>query len=212
MKPERKSGEESGSTRDAILDATEAIMVEEGYSAVTSRRVAERAGLKSQLVHYYFRTMDELFVTAYERSEKEFLQRHLQAVSSQNPIRALWDLAIHPKRTRLSQELIALSHHRKSMRSITARVLEQTHAINTAFIGKYLQEAGVDPDEFPPVVVSHIINGLSRGLINEEAVGVSQGHSELRAFAECWISKLEAAHGQAHASGDKAEIDAPASA
>jgi len=212
MKPEHKSGEESTSTRDAILDATEAIMIEEGYSAVTSRRVAERAGLKSQLVHYYFRTMDELFVTVYERSEKEFLQRHLQAVSSENPLRALWDLAIHPKRTRLSQELIALSHHRKSMRKITARVLEQTHSINTAFIGKFLQEAGVDPGEFPPVVISHIINGLSRGLINEESVGVSQGHAEVLAFAEHWLGKLEARCRQGRGDAAEAEIDARASA
>ncbi len=116
-------------------------MVEEGYAAVTSRRVAEKAGLKSQLVHYYFGTMDDLFVAVYERSEKEFLRRHLQAVSSDNPLRALWDLSVHPKRTRLAQEFIALSNRRESMRKITARVLEQTHSINAAFISRYLQEA-----------------------------------------------------------------------
>jgi DNA-binding transcriptional regulator YbjK len=32
-----------------------------GLSAATSRRVAEKAGLKHQLVHYYFHGMDELF-------------------------------------------------------------------------------------------------------------------------------------------------------
>ena len=49
MKPERKSNEESVSTRELILDATESIMVEEGYSAVTSRRVEEKAGLDPSL-------------------------------------------------------------------------------------------------------------------------------------------------------------------
>jgi TetR/AcrR family transcriptional regulator len=67
MTAERQPPKESG-VRDAILDATESIMVEEGYAAVTSRRVAERAGLKSKLVHYYFRTMEDLFVAVYERS------------------------------------------------------------------------------------------------------------------------------------------------
>src|SRR5580693_6739527 len=60
--------EAAASTREAILAAAETIMTEEGYAAVTSRRVAEKAGLKSQLVHYYFGTMDELFVAVYERS------------------------------------------------------------------------------------------------------------------------------------------------
>ncbi len=33
-------------TRSLLLDAAEALMIEEGYVAVTSRRVAEQAGLK----------------------------------------------------------------------------------------------------------------------------------------------------------------------
>jgi AcrR family transcriptional regulator len=189
-----KGGEAAAGTREAILAATETIMAEEGYAAVTSRRVAEKAGLKSQLVHYYFGTMDDLFVAVYERSEKEFLRRHLQAVSADSPLRALWDLSVHPKRTRLAQEFIALSNRRESMRKITARVLEQTHSINAAFISRYLQEAGLDLDEYPPVVLSYIINGLSRLLINEDSVGVSLGHAEVLAFAERWLSGLEAKH------------------
>ena len=59
---ERRIGAESSTTRQALLDAAEQVMREEGYAAVTSRRVAQRAGLKPQLVHYYFRTMDELFL------------------------------------------------------------------------------------------------------------------------------------------------------
>ena len=42
------------------MDAAEQLLLEEGYAAVTSRRVGARAGLKPQLVHYYFRTMDDL--------------------------------------------------------------------------------------------------------------------------------------------------------
>jgi TetR/AcrR family transcriptional regulator len=194
MKPERKTGEETAGTRETILNATESIMVEEGYSAVTSRRVAEKAALKSQLVHYHFGTMDDLFVAVYERSEKEFLQRHLRAVSSENPLRALWDLSVHPTRTRLSQEFIALSARRKSMRKITARVLEQIHSINAIFIAKYLERSGLDVDDYPPLVISHIINGLSRALVNEESMGISIGRAEVLAFAERWLSSLEAMH------------------
>src|ERR1700758_4575711 len=176
MKLARKSGEESSSTRDAILDATEAIMVEEGYAAVTSRRVAERAGLKSQLVHYHFGTMEDLFVAVYERSEREFRRRHLQALTSSNPLRALWELSIHPQRTRLAQELIALSNHKKSIRKITARVLEQMHSMNVTFIARYLAEAGLDATTYPPIVISHVISGLSRGLVTEQAMGVESRH------------------------------------
>lgn len=193
MKLERQGGEEIGNTRDAILDATVAIMVEDGYAAVTSRRVAERAGLNAPLIHYHFGSMDDLFVAVYERSEKDFLRRHLQAATSSNPLRALWELSIHHS-TRLGQELIALSIHRKSIQKITARVLEQMHSINAAFIGKYFQEAGLDPERYPPAVFTCIINGLSRSLVTEEALGVTIGRAETLAFAERLLGELEAQH------------------
>jgi AcrR family transcriptional regulator len=196
MKLERRSGDDGGggSVRDAILDATEAIMIEEGYAAVTSRRVAERAGLKSQLVHYYFGTMDDLFVAVYERVEQEFLQRHLQAATSPNPLRAIWELSIHPKRTRLSQELVALSHHKKAISKITARVMTQMHSVDAAFIARYLDEAGVDRETYPPLVISYMINGLSRLLVTQEAHGVTSGRAEVLAFAERLLNELEAKH------------------
>jgi len=194
VKLERKSGEESVTTREAILNATEAIMVEEGYLAVTSRRVAERAGFKSQLVHYHFGTMDDLLIAVYERSEKDFLRRHLKALSSSNPLRALWELSIHPQRTRLAQELIALSNHKTSIRKITARILEQMHSITEVFVGKYLDEAGADREKYPPIVLSHIINGLSRSVVLCEALGLSAGRSEVLAFADRLLSELEAKH------------------
>ena len=66
--PKREKVERSTSPRAAILDATESIMLEEGYAAVSSRKVASRAGLTSQLLHYYFRTMDDLFIAVFVRT------------------------------------------------------------------------------------------------------------------------------------------------
>lgn len=197
-------GDEKGGTREAILDATEAIMAEESYSAVTSRRVAERAGLKSQLVHYYFRTMDDLFVAVYERSEKRFLERHLRAVSSENPLRALWEISIHPERTRLAQEFIALSNQNESIRKISARILDHTYRANSVFIAKYLAEAGVDPERFPPVVIAHLIHAVSRDLVNDQTLGVSHGHEEIHAFVERLLDAAEASR-QTSTGGRKAE-------
>ena len=49
-------------TKEALIEATAQIMVDEGYAAATSRRVAAKAGVKPALVHYYFPSMDDLFV------------------------------------------------------------------------------------------------------------------------------------------------------
>lgn len=192
MTAERRPAKENGGVREAILDATESIMVEEGYAAVTSRRVAEAAGLKSKLVHYYFRTMEDLFVAVYERTQQEFLRRHLEAATSANPIRALWELSLQAERTRLSQELLALGNHKKAIGEITARVIDQIHSINVASIGKQLDELGVDREKYPPVVISYFITGVSRALVADGAMGLAGGRAEIEAFVERLLAELEA--------------------
>jgi TetR/AcrR family transcriptional regulator len=53
-KPGRPTGEESGAGRDALLTAARALLTEQGFSRLTSKAVAERAGVKPTLVNYYF--------------------------------------------------------------------------------------------------------------------------------------------------------------
>ena len=65
MKPARRMGPETSETRMALLDATERVLRSEGYAAVSSRRIAQEAGLKQQLVYYYFHTMDELLLATF---------------------------------------------------------------------------------------------------------------------------------------------------
>jgi len=43
MASERRIGGPEAKNRGALLDAAEALMLDEGYAAVTSRKVAERA-------------------------------------------------------------------------------------------------------------------------------------------------------------------------
>src|ERR1700692_1950603 len=90
MTSARRIGAPDAQHRSVLLDAAEQLMLEEGYAAVTSRRVAEKAALKPQLVHYYFRTMDDLFLAAFRRRAEDGLERQAQALTSGPPLRALW--------------------------------------------------------------------------------------------------------------------------
>lgn len=48
--PNRWMGPKNAATRASLTDAARAVMRKEGYAAVTSRRVAQRAGVNSQTV------------------------------------------------------------------------------------------------------------------------------------------------------------------
>jgi AcrR family transcriptional regulator len=67
MTSARRIGAPDAKNRGVLLDAAELLMLEEGYAAVSSLRLAEMAALKPQVVQYYFRSMDELFLAAFRR-------------------------------------------------------------------------------------------------------------------------------------------------
>ena len=96
MTSSRRIGAEDSKTRLALLDAAQRLMLEQGYAAVTSRQVAARAGLKPQLVHYYFRTMDDLFLALFRRGAEQNLERQARALASPQPLRALWSFSTEP--------------------------------------------------------------------------------------------------------------------
>jgi len=51
-------------TRRKILNAAANLIAELGWPGVTTRRIAERAGVNNALIHYYFGTKDALLIEA----------------------------------------------------------------------------------------------------------------------------------------------------
>src|SRR5258707_5844689 len=104
MTSSRRIGAPDAKNRVVLLDAAEQLLLEEGYAAVTSRRVADAAGLKPQLVHYYFRTMEDLFLEEFRRRAEEGLGVLATALESPHPLWALWTVSTMPQATRLTME------------------------------------------------------------------------------------------------------------
>jgi len=191
MTSARRIGAPDAKNRGLLLDAAEQLMLEEGYAAVTSRRLANKAGLKPQLVHYYFRTMEELFLEVFRRRAEEGLHVQAQALQSAQPLWSLWRFGTDPAFTRISMEFMALANHRKEMRAEIAYYAErfrdeQRQAVTTA-----LQRYGVDSQDMPPVVWTVLMTSLSRVLVLEQAIGMSGGHAETVELVESYLRRLE---------------------
>lgn len=189
----KRATRDNAGTKSAILDATEKIMCEEGYAAVTSRRVAEVAGLKSQLVHYHFGTMDNLFLALFRRSEEEFLARQVRSLTSTTPLRSLWEQSLQQSDTRLTIEFIALSIHSKAIGDELARANETTRKIHTMVIANAIERGGGARPGFAPEVMAFLIAAVSRTLVTEEALGATSVHPAVHAFVEDCLSRLEPA-------------------
>jgi AcrR family transcriptional regulator len=166
-------------------------MRDQGYAAVSSRRVANAAGLKSQLVHYHFGTMDDLFLALFQRAEQQHVERHLQAFTSASPLRELWALNTDQTGMELIFEFMALANHRPAIRRELARASERTRTLEVAVLRRVLQQFGIAIEVCPPNVLSLLIAGLARALVSEAAIGVSAAHSETLAFVEQLMQKAE---------------------
>jgi len=191
MTSPRRIGAPEAKNRGLLLDAAEQLMLEEGYAAVTSRRLASKAGLKPQLVHYYFRTMEELFLEVFRRRAEEGLQVQAAALNSPQPLWALWRFGTDPAFTRISMEFMALANHRKELRTEIAYYAERFRDEQRQAVTAALQRYGADTQDMPPVVWTVLMTSLSRFLVLEQSIGVSGGHAETCDLVESHLRRLE---------------------
>lgn len=190
MTTARRIGAEDSATRAALLDAAQALMMEEGYAAVTSRKVAARAGLKPPLVHYYFRTMDDLFVALVRRGAEETRQRQDAALASDQPLWALWEMTTHPAGRTVITEIAALANHRKALRTEVASLARTLRDAQIAALTPILARYGAGTDLSPEAFVT-LGNAIGQNLVIEEALGLDTGHAAIRALVEGVLTRCE---------------------
>jgi AcrR family transcriptional regulator len=177
-------------TRAALIEASAQIMLDEGYAAATSRRVAAKAGVKPALVHYYFPSMDDLFVAVLRDKAEAILKRQRQAMAESEPLHALWQLnSAHD--TQLFTEFLAMANHRKAIRSEIVSYAMRFRDIEEGAMTLALKARGIDLELFPPVVMSMIMGSLARMVLHEQGLGISRGHDQARAFIEQCLERFE---------------------
>ncbi|HEX2212190.1 MAG TPA: helix-turn-helix domain-containing protein [Mycobacterium sp.] len=187
---ERSRGGRESATRTALIEATAHVMLEEGYAAATSRRVAAKAGVKPALVHYYFPSMDDLFLAVLRVGAESNLQRQREALEADEPLHALWRLnSTHG--ARLFMEFMALANHRKAIRSEIASYAERFGDAEESLVTLAMTAHGADVEAFPPVVMSMIITSLARIVLLERGLGITRGHAEVEAFIGRYLNRFE---------------------
>jgi TetR/AcrR family transcriptional regulator of autoinduction and epiphytic fitness len=186
----RKPKADDGGTRLRLIQATVQIMHDEGYAAATSRRVAAKAGVKQALVYYYFPTMDDLFLEVLRVGADDALAQMRAALTDDDPLRALWRINSDSRRTVLNTEFMALANHRKAIGVELKAYAERVRDIETAAVTLVLRANGIDINAYPPVAIGMLIAQTARNIGNEVAVGVTEGHDELRALVERQIDSL----------------------
>jgi AcrR family transcriptional regulator len=177
-------------TRKLILDATQRVMLEEGYAAVSSRRIAQDLGLNPATIHYYYPTTDDLFIALHRRMTEQQLIELEAVLSGESPLEALWAFQSSWSQSALGVEFIALSNHRKGIQAVLARATDDARGVQTRALEQAVAAAGFDTSRIPPIALTTILIAIARALANEERVGITRGHEEVRGVVHWALNQL----------------------
>ena len=183
---------------EALLDAAERLLIAEGYAAATTRRVAEEAGLNHGLIHYYFGSMEELFVQVLERFTGGLIQRQREMYTQDIPFLEKWRAAMDYLEQdaasgyqKLWLELQALAWNRPQLRERVASVNAAWRAVLTEAFDTAAKEFSLAQTSFPVDALASLVMTFNQGLILERLSGVTDGHASLLASIDAWLSSLQ---------------------
>jgi AcrR family transcriptional regulator len=176
---------------DALLDAAERLLVDAGHAGITTRRVAEEAGVNHGLVHYYFGSNENLLVRALERFTERLIDRQRALYAADVPFVEKWRTAM---RYLVSEdvacekvwlELQALAWNDPDLQGRLARVNAEWRAVITEALEEPHRELGV---AIPLDALVSLVMTFNTGVIVERLGGIDTGHRELLDWIDQWLS------------------------
>ncbi len=191
MSRNKRMGSQDSPTSQAILDAVEKILRDEGYAAATTRRIAQEAGVTQQLVYYYFRTIDELLLAAWKRRTARGLDRLYADLSSDKPIKAMWADYANAHDARLTFEYMALANRLNGIKEETTRFLDKARRLQAEAIEKAYEVKGIAREPVSPAAAAFLMQAASLMLCRESDSGVTFGHDDVRALVDWALSRFD---------------------
>lgn len=106
--------ERGTATREAILEAARGTLLGSGYTGLTTRRVADAAGVPLSQVHYHFGSRQNLVLALLRQEDARRLERQRSMYRSDAPLWKRWEQAcdfleddLESGYVRVLQEMIA---------------------------------------------------------------------------------------------------------
>ncbi len=177
---------------EALLDAAESLLVEVGYAGITTRRLAEEAGVNHGLVHYYFGSNENLLVRALERFTERLIERQRELYAADLPFLEKWRTAMRylvaedVTYEKVSLELQAVGWNNPDVRGRLARVNEEWRTVLTEAFAEPHRQLRID---MPLDALVSLVMTFNIGIMVERLGGIEKGHQELLDWIDEWLSK-----------------------
>lgn len=187
MVSERRLGSATSATRDRIVRAAVEVLQEEGGTRLTAGRVAEKAGVKAHLVHYYFRSMEDLVIAVVRSHGETGLRNSARALASPEPLRVIWELEAAYKWTAAAIEFGAIGARSPAVQGEIRRYAEDIRRLQAEAVERHFAAQGVELP-LPPMAIALVLTAVARHLNRERDFKVTLGHREMLAVVDAWLS------------------------
>jgi AcrR family transcriptional regulator len=180
---------------EALLDAAERLLVELGHAGITTRRLAEEAGVNHGLVHYYFGSIENLLVRVLERFTADLTARQRAMYAAVDvPFIEKWRQAMRylvaddVRYEKIWLELQALAWNRPELRESLADVNDEWRAVLTEAFAEPRERYGI---ELPLEALVSLVMTFNEGVILERLSGIETGHAALLEWIDAWMEGRE---------------------
>ena len=176
---------------EALLDAAEQLLVDVGYAGITTRKLAEAAGVNHGLVHYYFGSNENLLVRALERFTERLIVRQREMYAADVPFIEKWRTAMRylisedVTYEKIWLELQALAWNNAAIRARLERVNAEWRAVLTDAFEEPHRELGI---QIPLDALVALVISFNIGIMVERLGGIETGHAELLDWIDGWLS------------------------
>ena len=176
---------------EALLDAAERLLVEVGHAGITTRKLADAAGVNNGLVHYYFGSVENLLVRALERFTERMIERQRELYASDEPFVEKWRTAMRylvaedVTYEKVWLELQAMAWNDPDLRERLVKVNAEWRAVLTDAFREPHRELGID---MPLEALVSLVITFNLGIIVERLGGIETGHAELLDWIDEWLS------------------------
>ena len=183
-------------TRDRLLDATERILIESGHSQVSTRLVAERAGVAHGLIRYHFGSLDDLMQATLERACGEILLRQRDLYASDLPFIEKWrtamgyiDVDLEAGFPKLLAELLARSWNEPSWQPAIRQLAAGFDEVLGAAVEAATSEYGLS--DIDVAALTTLLRTFQLGILVDRLSGVDSGHAHLNEVIDAWLTRLQ---------------------
>jgi AcrR family transcriptional regulator len=176
----------SADTRQSIVVAARSCLLADGYANLSTRSVAEAAGVPLSQIHYHFGSKQRLILAVLEAENSRLLERQRSMYDRPEPLWVRWELAcdfldadIESGYVRILQEMIAAGWSDAEVAGAVREMIGGWYRV-LADVARREEEGGVDFGGFTPDEVAALMGTPFLGAEELILLGVTESTLPIR--------------------------------